>query len=69
MTDAAGNDGGKKSNEILFDYDTSSNDRKSSDRIPFFNGNPTSYPFWKTKMYSYIIRIDCKTQDSTVQFF
>ncbi|KAK2382366.1 putative mitochondrial protein [Trifolium repens] len=55
MTDAAGNDGGKKSNEIPFDYDTSSNDRKSSDKIPFFNGNPTSYPFWKTKMYSHII--------------
>jgi hypothetical protein len=44
MTDAAGNVGGKKV-EIPFDYDTSSNDKKSSDRIPFFNGNPTSYPF------------------------
>ena len=55
MTDAVGNDGGKKT-EIPFDYDT--NDKKSSDRIPFFNGNPTSYPFWKTRMYSYIIGVD-----------
>ena len=63
MTDAVGNDGGKKGNEIPFYYDTSSNDRKSSDRIPFFNGNPTSYPFWKTKMYSYIIGIDVDLWD------
>ena len=60
MTDAVGNDGGKKA-EIPFDYDT--NDKKSSDRIPFFNGNPTSYPFWKTRMYSYIIGVDVDLWD------
>ncbi|KAK2375014.1 gag-protease polyprotein [Trifolium repens] len=62
MTDAVGNDGGKKA-EIPFDYDTSSNDKKSSDRIPFFNGNPTSFPFWKTRMYSYIIDVDVDLWD------
>ncbi|KAK2373437.1 gag-protease polyprotein [Trifolium repens] len=31
---------------------------KSSDKAPFFNGDPTMFPFWKTKMYSYIIASD-----------
>ena len=53
MTDAAGNDGGKKGNEIPFNYDSNSNDRKSSDKVPFFNGTETAYPFWKAKMYNH----------------
>ncbi|KAK2369352.1 hypothetical protein QL285_082491 [Trifolium repens] len=51
MTDGGENSGGKKNNAVNFDYDT--NEKKSSDKIPFFNGNATSYPFWKTKMYSH----------------
>ena len=48
MTDAAGNDGGKK-NEFSFNYDSNAHERKSSDKVPFFNGTETAYPFWKTK--------------------
>ncbi|KAK2436942.1 gag-protease polyprotein [Trifolium repens] len=62
MTDAAGNSGAKKNTEKPFDYDTT-NERKSSDKVPFFNGNATSYPFWKTKMYIHIIGVDCDLWD------
>ncbi|KAK2444584.1 hypothetical protein QL285_015599 [Trifolium repens] len=56
MTDGGENSGGKKNNDVAFDYDT--NERKSSDMIPIFNGDATSYPFWKIKMYSHIIGVD-----------
>ncbi|WJX51982.1 hypothetical protein P8452_38134 [Trifolium repens] len=62
MTDAVENSGGKK-NEIPFNYDLNANERKSSDKVPFFNGIETAYPFWKTKMYSHIIGIDCDLWD------
>jgi hypothetical protein len=52
MTDAAGNVG-KKNNEVHFDYDSNAHERKSSDKIPFFNGTETAYPFWKIKMYNH----------------
>jgi hypothetical protein len=55
MSDGGDNNGGKKAT-VPFDYDTK--ERKSSDKIPFFNGDATSYPFWKTKMYSHIIGVD-----------
>jgi hypothetical protein len=61
MTDAGENSGGKKQNAVNFDYDT--NEKKSFDKIPFFNGNPTSYFFWKRKMYSHIIGVDCDLWD------
>jgi hypothetical protein len=34
-------------------YDKERSDYR--DKVPFFNGDPTTFPFWKTKMYSYII--------------
>jgi hypothetical protein len=46
---------------VPFDYDT--NERKSVDKIPFFNGDAISYPLWKTKMYSHIIGVDCDLWD------
>ncbi|KAK2373923.1 hypothetical protein QL285_074924 [Trifolium repens] len=63
MTYSGENIGGKKNNNnaVNFNYDT--NERKSSDKVPFFNGNATSYPFWKTKMYSHIIGVDCDLWD------
>jgi hypothetical protein len=36
-------------------YNNDQSNNKSSDRALFFNGDPTTFPFWKTKMYSYII--------------
>ncbi|KAK2456470.1 gag-protease polyprotein [Trifolium repens] len=48
---------------VKFDYDTNEKDRRSSDKVPFFNGTETGYPFWKTKMYSHIMGIDCDMWD------
>ncbi|KAK2381034.1 hypothetical protein QL285_068675 [Trifolium repens] len=53
----------KKNNEIPFNYDSNSHERKSSDKVPFFNGTEIGYPFWKTKMYSHIMGIDCDLWD------
>ncbi|WJX19611.1 25S rRNA (cytosine(2870)-C(5))-methyltransferase [Trifolium repens] len=53
----------KNLNEVPFDYDSNSRQRRSSDKVPFFNGTETSYPFWKTNMYSYIMSIDCDLWD------
>jgi hypothetical protein len=53
MTEGEGN--GVMNNVVPFDYDVK---EKSSDKVPFFNGDFTSYPFWKTKMYSHIMGID-----------
>jgi hypothetical protein len=47
---------GQKFNEVHFDYNNEK--EKSSYKVPFFNGDSTSYPFWKTRMYSHIIGID-----------
>jgi hypothetical protein len=55
------NSGGKKNNVVSYDYDTK--EKKSSDKLPFFNGDSTQYPFWKTKMYSYIIGVDSDLWD------
>jgi hypothetical protein len=52
MSDVAGNDGGKK-NEFSYNYDSNAHERKSSDKVPFFNGTETAYPFLKTKMYNH----------------
>ena len=35
----------KNNNEVGFDYDSNSRDRRSSDKVPFFNGTETGYPF------------------------
>ncbi|WJX24547.1 hypothetical protein P8452_13641 [Trifolium repens] len=43
----------KNLNEVPFDYDSNSKDRRSSDKIPFFNGTETGYPFWKTKIKAF----------------
>jgi hypothetical protein len=56
MTDGE-NSAGKKNNVVPYDYDTK--DKKSYDKVPFFNGDSTPYPLWKTKMYSHIIGVDC----------
>ncbi|KAK2436039.1 hypothetical protein QL285_021055 [Trifolium repens] len=61
MTDAEKSGG--KSNEIPFNYDSNAHERKSSDKVPFFNGTETAYPFWKTQMYNHIISIDCDLWD------
>ncbi|KAK2370689.1 hypothetical protein QL285_083714 [Trifolium repens] len=53
----------KNNNEVPFDYDSNSRQRRSSDKVPFFNGTETSYPFWKTNMYSHIMSIDCDLWD------
>ncbi|WJX62105.1 25S rRNA (cytosine(2870)-C(5))-methyltransferase [Trifolium repens] len=53
----------KNLNEVPFDYDSNSRQRRASDKVPFFNGTETSYPFWKTNMYSYIMSIDCDLWD------
>lgn len=52
-----------KNNEFSYNYDSNAHERKSSDKVPFFNGTETAYPFWKTKMYSHIIGIDCDLWD------
>ena len=43
MTCVGENSGGKKNDlgAVKFDYDT--NEKKSSDKIPFFNGDATSH--------------------------
>ncbi|KAK2432209.1 gag-protease polyprotein [Trifolium repens] len=61
MTDAEKSGG--KNNEFSYNYDSNAHERKSSDKVPFFNGTETAYPFWKTKMYSHIIGIDCDLWD------
>ncbi|WJX83571.1 hypothetical protein P8452_66227 [Trifolium repens] len=53
----------KNLNEVPFDYDSNSRQRRASDKVPFFNGTETSYPFWKTNMYNYIMSIDCDLWD------
>ncbi|KAK2354319.1 hypothetical protein QL285_091854 [Trifolium repens] len=53
----------KNLNEVPFDYDSNSRQRRASDKVPFFNGTETNYPFWKTNMYSYIMSIDCDLWD------
>ncbi|WJX28632.1 25S rRNA (cytosine(2870)-C(5))-methyltransferase [Trifolium repens] len=53
----------KNLNEVPFDYDSNSRQRRASDKVPFFNGTETSYPFWKTNMYSYSMSIDCDLWD------
>ena len=53
----------KNLNEVPFDYDSNSRQRRASDKVPFFNGTETGYPFWKTKMYSHIMGIDCDLWD------
>ena len=37
----------EKSNNavVSFDYDSNSKDRRSSDKVPFFNGTESGYPF------------------------
>ncbi|KAK2352348.1 gag-protease polyprotein [Trifolium repens] len=54
---------GEMSNEFSYNYDSNARERRSSDKVPFFNGTETAYPFWKTKMYSHIIGIDCDLWD------
>jgi hypothetical protein len=44
-------------------YDDNIEKEKSLEKVPFFNGDSTSYPFWKTKMYSHIIGIDDELWD------
>jgi hypothetical protein len=48
-------------NEVPFVYN--SEKERSSDKVPFLSGNSTSYPFWKTKMYSHIMGIDDELWD------
>jgi hypothetical protein len=58
MTDASPSSGaGVKFSEVAFDYN-SEKSKRSSDKAPFFNGDSTSFPLWKTMMYSHIIGID-----------
>jgi hypothetical protein len=54
MAEGSGN--GTPKAQVHYDYNTEK--EKSSDKVPFFNGDSTSYPFWKTKMYSHIMGID-----------
>ncbi|KAK2427516.1 hypothetical protein QL285_026090 [Trifolium repens] len=66
MSAEKGNDGGNNNNNnhnVNYDYDSNAKDRRSSDKVPFFNGTETGYPFWKTKMYSHIMGIDCDLWD------
>jgi hypothetical protein len=63
MTDASPSSGaGVKFSEVAFDYNSEKSER-SSDKAPFFNGDSTSFPLWKTKMYSHIIGIDDELWD------
>jgi hypothetical protein len=45
MTGAGENSVKKHNNGIPFDYDSNARDRRSSDKVPFFNGTETAYPF------------------------
>jgi hypothetical protein len=53
---------GVKFSEVAFDYNSEKSER-SSDKVHFFNGDSTSFPFWKTKMYSHNIIIDDELWD------
>jgi len=49
---------------IHYDYGTS--DDKSSDsnnKAPMFNGDPETFSWWKTKMYSFIMGLDEELRD------
>ncbi|WJX91230.1 hypothetical protein P8452_73041 [Trifolium repens] len=63
MSAEKGNNSNNNNNNVNYDYDSNAKDRRSSDKVPFFNGTETGYPFWKTKMYSYIMGIDCDLWD------
>jgi hypothetical protein len=63
MTGASPSSGaGVKFSEVAFDYNSERSER-SSDKVHFFNGDSTSFPFWKTKMYNHIISIDDELWD------
>jgi hypothetical protein len=63
MTGASPSSGaGVKFSEVAFDYNSERSER-SSDKLHLFNGDSTSFPFWKTKMYSHIISIDDELWD------
>jgi hypothetical protein len=44
-------------------YDRERNSDNHRDKPPYFNSDPTTFPFWKTKMYSYIIGTDDELWD------
>ena len=55
-TGAGSNSGGAV---IQCDYGTSDDKLSdSSNKAPRFNGDPETFPWWKTKMYSYIMGLD-----------
>jgi hypothetical protein len=44
---------------VAVPYDYGTNDKSSgSNKPPMFNGEPDTFSWWKTKMYSHIMSLD-----------
>jgi len=47
------------SSGVAIPYDYGTDDKSSgSNKPPMFNGDPDTFSWWKTKMYSYIMGLD-----------
>jgi len=45
-------------NVVAYDYGTSEDKSFGSNKPPMFNGDPETFSWWKTKMYSHIMGLD-----------
>jgi len=50
---------GSSSAGVAIKYDYGTDDKSSgSNKLPMFNGDPETFSWWKTKMYSHIMGLD-----------
>jgi len=53
----------QRNSAVHYDYGTSDDKKSESGKAPKFNGDPEEFSWWKTNMYSYIMRLDDKLWD------
>jgi len=50
-------------NVVSYDYGTSDDKKSDSSKASRFNGDPETFSWWKTKMYSFIMGLDDELWD------
>ena len=57
------NSSSQNNNSVHYHYGTSDDKKSDSNKAPRFNGNPEEISWWKTNMYSHIMRLDDELWD------
>jgi len=60
---AFGDSSSSRNNVVAYDYGTSDDKKSDSSKAPRFNGDPETFSWWKTKMYSFIMGLDDELWD------